>query len=377
MVTPLFIDSDISFRTLQKQRARVALASLFVGDALAMPVHWYYNPADIERAFPGGIQKLEAAPAFHPTSIMSLHSTRQGGRSGREGQRNAKDPEVVGEVILKGRRHLWNQANRHYHHGMQAGDNTLNAHCARVLMRSLIAHNGCYDPDRYLAAYIEFMTADPPRHNDTYAESCHRGFFANLAAGKPPRQCGAVTHDTPSMGGLVSLGPLAIHQFLQGQEIRQVWATCRQHLSLTHPDEVLDRIAEGYVALIGGLLNRQPEEDPKPLLLTAARMTLDLDLANLAGRAHCDRDVVGGRFSTACYIADSWPSVLYLAYRYLDNPKTALVANTNLGGDNVHRGAVLGAIVSLACGRTVDEWFDQLYESQAIASEIAALLAAR
>ncbi|MEC7604948.1 MAG: ADP-ribosylglycohydrolase family protein, partial [Pseudomonadota bacterium] len=36
-----------------KQRAAASLKSAFVGDALAMPVHWYYNPMDIYRQFPG------------------------------------------------------------------------------------------------------------------------------------------------------------------------------------------------------------------------------------------------------------------------------------------------------------------------------------
>jgi len=117
--------------------------------------------------------------------------------------------------------------------------------------------------------------------------------------------------------GLVTLGPLTMHQFLQGQDERQVWATCRTHLFLTHQDETLARIAEGKVTLLGDLLDHPPQEDPK----------------------------------------------------------TAQLANTNLGGDNVHRGAVLGVMVSLACGKTVAEWFEQLLESEAIAGEIAALLA--
>lgn len=45
-----------------KLRAAAALKSAFVGDALAMPVHWYYNPMDIFRQFPGGITQFEAAP---------------------------------------------------------------------------------------------------------------------------------------------------------------------------------------------------------------------------------------------------------------------------------------------------------------------------
>jgi len=69
--------------------------------------------------------------------------------------------------------------------------------------------------------------------------------------------------------------------------------------------------------------------------------------------AHCARVVTrsmiaaGGRYSTACYITDSWPSILYLAYKYADDLQAALLANTNLGGDNVHRGAVLGSSSAL------------------------------
>ncbi|WP_263656786.1 hypothetical protein [Marinobacter halotolerans] len=88
-----------------------ALQTQFIADALAMPVHWYYNPMDIDRAFPGGIQQFEAAPEFHPSSIMSLHSTTSGGRRGGE----VSAPEVVGNLILKGRAGYWNQPNVHCH----------------------------------------------------------------------------------------------------------------------------------------------------------------------------------------------------------------------------------------------------------------------
>ena len=359
--------------SISLQRASAAIASLFVGDSLAMPVHWFYNTADIERAFPGGITDLEGAPEYHPSSIMSLHSTRRGGRSMREkGWPDA--PEIIGTVILKGRQHLWGQTNRHYHHGMQAGDNTLNAHCARVLMRSIAACNGRYSRDHFLQSYIEFMTADPPRHRDTYAESYHRGFFANLVAGKPPHQCGARTHDTPSMGGLVTIAPLAMSGLLHGSELSTVQATCREHLFLTHPDETLGHICDGYVALIGGLLLRKPEESPERHLLEAAQTTIGINLARMADHARTDREIVGGRYSTACYISDSWPSLLYLAYKYRNDLKAALLANTNLGGENAHRGSVLGCIVSLSCGSTVDDWFERLVDARDIRSERTALL---
>ena len=68
---------------LARNRAVAALKMLYVADSLAMPVHWYYNPMDIYRQFRGGIAHFEDAPGFHPSSIMSLHSTSKGGRGAR------------------------------------------------------------------------------------------------------------------------------------------------------------------------------------------------------------------------------------------------------------------------------------------------------
>lgn len=355
---------------IKKARAIAALRSLFVGDALAMPVHWYYNPRDIMKAFPGGIQKMEDAPAYHPSSIMSLHSTARGGRGTQAGDQGR---EIVGEVILKGKRAFWGKANQHYHQGMKAGENTLNAHCTRVLIRSMVAAGG-YDKNRFLDDYIAFMTADVPQHPDTYAESYHRGFFANLERGLPRDRCGAVTHDTASVGGLVMLAPIAIQYFLDGNALTDVQAICRTHLFLTHPDQTIGRVADAYVELLYALLFRQNGEDPRFHLATAAQRSFGLNLSTLAAKARTDSDVVGGEYSTACYITDSWPSVLYLANKYVDNPRAALLANANLGGDNVHRGAVLGVLLGLACGHTVDALFTALKDHQAIDDEIDALL---
>jgi ADP-ribosylglycohydrolase len=63
-----------------------------------------------------------------------------------------------------------------------------------------------------------------------------------------------------------------------------------------------------------------------------------------------DDTVIGGRFSTACYVEDSVPAIIYLCLKYHDDPERALVVNTNLGGDNAGRGAVLGALMGAAHG---------------------------
>jgi len=364
-----------SLNSLGQRRAQAGLRNLFVADALAMPVHWYYNPMDIERQFPGGISQFEAAPEFHPSSIMSLHSTSQGGRSSAaRGNRHGKPRKIVGEVILKGREKFWGVANTHYHHGMQAGSNTLNAHCTRALLRTLAVRQGNYDRDAFLDAYIELMTADPGLHPDTYAESYHRGFFANLEAGNAPHRCAAVTHDTPSIGGLVSIAAIYLAGRLAGQSIDALQQQCVDHLYLTHPDEVLAGVCVHYTALLEALLTRDDSTSVRELLVTTSRLSANFRVAELAAKAKDDREVIGGLFSSACYIDGAWPGLLYLAYKYVDQPEVALLANANLGGDNCHRGAVLGILLGVANAVSVDTLYNALLDREQIDLEIDAAL---
>lgn len=352
-------------------RATAALQNLFIGDSLAMPVHWYYNVHDLDKAFPSGIKTFEAPPEYHPSSIMSLHSTSQGGRksAGSQGQ-----IDIVGDVILKGKQSFWNRPNVHYHQGMSAGNNTLNAHCALTLMDVMNESGGHYDRDRFLQAYIQLMTSDEPAHPDTYAESYHRGFFANLTAGSPPDHCAAVTHDTPSVGGLVTIAPLVISERLRGRSLTDTLKLCREHLALTHPDSFLEEVCDAYVELIDGLLFRDNDSDVQALLMQAVRGTSRRDLTKLIEGNRPEREVVGRVFSTACYITDSWPAVLYFASKHHQDSLKALQINAEVGGDNVHRGSVLGVILGLIDARAAGNLFAQLTEQGPINRAIERLV---
>ena len=68
----------------------------------------------------------------------------------------------------------------------------------------------------------------------------------------------------------------------------------------------------------------------------------------------------------------AFPSVLYLAARYHNDFESALVANTNVGGDNCHRGAVLGAILgaSLGINSIPERWVSGLTAHDEINNEI-------
>lgn len=363
----------LNLHSSQSLRMVYSLKTAFIADALAMPVHWFYRPMDIELAFPGWIQQFEAAPDFHPSSIMSLHSKRKGGRQSVDTS-NKTAIEVVGNIILKDKAQFWDKPSIHYHQGMTAGENTLNAHCARLMMRVIANSSQRYDKKKFANAYIEFMTAESPQHPDTYAESYHRGFFANFAQGKKPEKCAMKTHDTASVGGLVTIAPLVFSEYLKGANVSAIQISCREHLALTHPDESLMRACDHYVTLLFGLIEAPNQEAAKALLVKTGKDSLGLDITALIKRNLADNQVIGPLFSPACYISGAWPIVLYLAYKYLNDPWDGLKANTNLGGDNVHRGNVLGAILGLQSGTVADQWFEKLLDHKVIEQEIDALI---
>ena len=77
-------------------------------------------------------------------------------------------------------------------------------------------------------------------------------------------------------------------------------------------------------------------------------------------------------FSPACYIEHSGPSVLYLLAKYKTDAEQALIANAEAGGDNCHRGAILGALLGAAGGTGVfpSRWIEQLHDRTMILEEI-------
>ena len=52
-----------------------ALWGTVIGDALAMPVHWYYSTRDIKDGYGGWLTGYTAPNVKHPTSILTLSAT--------------------------------------------------------------------------------------------------------------------------------------------------------------------------------------------------------------------------------------------------------------------------------------------------------------
>ena len=116
-----------------RARAEGALFGLFIGDALAMPAHWYYNTAALRRDY-GTISDYLQPRNPHPDSILW------------RSQYAAPEPRYD---ILHDQARFWGKPGVHYHQFLKAGENTLNLKLCRILVHSLLEKNG-YDPDDYL-----------------------------------------------------------------------------------------------------------------------------------------------------------------------------------------------------------------------------------
>jgi ADP-ribosylglycohydrolase len=312
---------------------------LCIGDALAMPVHWYYNRQALETDY-GRVTDYLPPRSPHTDSILW--------------RSNYHAPNSKGE-ILHDQAQYWGQRGIHYHQFLKAGENTLNVKICRLLVESM-NQIGTYDADDFVRRYIDFMTT-PGNHQDTYIEECHRNFFANYARGRPTHKCGV---QDKHIGGLVGILPVVAFYFKQPEKAREA---ALAHLALTHPGYKMETAGLLVIDLLLEVLNGIPL---KKAIVEEIEAQSNPLLGHPFGQLLSQPDdwVIGPRFSTACYVEDSVPAVVYLALKYHDDPETALIANTNLGGDNAARGAVLGALLGASHGieKFPDRWVKGLVE---------------
>jgi ADP-ribosyl-[dinitrogen reductase] hydrolase len=64
--------------------------------------------------------------------------------------------------------------------------------------------------------------------------------------------------------------------------------------------------------------------------------------------------VIGRVLSPACYIPDAFPAALFLAWRHAADFRAGVCSNAQVGGDNCHRGAVVGSLLASAAGIPAD-----------------------
>lgn len=402
---------------MEMQRIENALWGLFAADALAMPAHWYYSLEHLERDFAGGVSKYQNPPHPHPDSFMvgsdylpDVDRARELGRpydilhdnarfyrtnyASTTFERSERETEHGNLVPRLEERH-------HYHHGLQAGENTLGAHLVRVLMRSCL-DKGVYEPEGFLQGFVEHLTT-PGRNRDPYTEIYVRRWFENYSRGVDPKRCAALQREVwsiGSMGGVVrplvtsllakcsyqGTGMALGHQNLTH---RSENVACALHvlvdllfdlLTGSHPSDALSRHAARVrePEITGKELQQRYKDADGPGNIPGKamwRLHTELkpepfDLDSVAGLP--ESEVIQKRFATACYPEHGLPLVFYFARRHQDDVEQALLANANAGGDNVHRGMILGMVAGAASDSFPEHLKQGLQAYDQLKEEIAA-----
>jgi ADP-ribosylglycohydrolase len=298
------------------------LLGALAADAVAMPVHWYYDRAALQRDY-GVISGYQAPKNPHPDSIL---------------WRSTYKPVNAKGEILHDQAVYWGQRGIHYHQFLKAGENTLNFQLSRLLYEQTL-RLGRYEPEAWLQAYIDFMLT-PGRHRDTYVEEYHRHFFTHFARGKKPRACGC---QDVHIGGLAPIP--ALFAALPGEQ-NNLPGIVQEHVAWTHQDKGVLRAAESFTRILQAVQEGQPLRDA--ILEKASDWISARKVSDWVKEP--DAVVVGHRLSPACYIPDAFPAALYLAWKYADDFSAGICANAQVGGDSCHRGAVVGALLGLTNG---------------------------
>jgi hypothetical protein len=359
-----------------------------------MPAHWYYNTDNIAKDFDGGLRGYAAPPHPHPESFMvgmgyhpdvaaakrlgraydilheharfyhTSYSALQISSTERESEHGNPVPKLDDRY--------------HYHHGLKAGENTLAAHLVRVLLRSVIKR-GRYDQNAFVTDFIEHITT-PGRNRDPYTEIYLRRWFENYSSGLPPHACAELQRNVWSIGSHGGLMRPMVISAISGSAYQGLGLAV-EHQNLTHRSENVAGALGVLVPLFNSLLGgAEPLETitSHARLIRAPRITGD-ELFNayrdhrgpgnipqremwqfhtllsdvpfdvdLLARQHTAPEVINHHFATACYPEHGLPLLLFFSRRHEVDVEATLLANANAGGDNVHRGMVLGLVVGAA-----------------------------
>jgi hypothetical protein len=377
-------------------------------------VHWYYSPNKLRQDY-GEVMGMVAPKPTHAESMIQGMSYKgsidilHDKAIYYEG--NSLKESLTEEQIAARRDDHGNfvevtaDERAHYHQSLEAGQNTVNACIARLLIRYLGERNSnqqdCYDPDEFLERFQRYMCTPPNNkddktqvifHNDTYLDVYLRGFFANASdPNKRLRDCTLLQRDTWSIGSLDGvLMAIPIIAAYSDEPESMVIGRAIEHAMLTHKSvsvymvlciltplllelyrgadlkESLERAmvkmrppeCTGREMRDSYMKNRGPRNIPKHEKwlqhMKTSKENFFPEFIEEMTALENNEDVGGwgdrpnSRLATACYCEQTFSIVLYLSYKYRDDPKKALLQNVMMGGVsmmNCNQSLVSGSVI--------------------------------
>lgn len=295
--------------------AKAMVLGSFLGDSLALGVHWIYDQSQIVQAH-GRLDSLKAphSGSYHPTK----------------------------------------QAGDFTHYGDQA-----------LLLLQCVADASGFDPVVFSARWRAMFEGG----YTGYVDRATRNTLSQLAAGWEPQDAGSASDD---LSAAARIAPLV---YAYRNDLAAMVAACRAQAAMTHNNgkvldasEFLARTAHAVLsgvspieAMTAAITNRFPGS---PL---HGWFKQGLDAANE------DSILAIARFGQSCHVDGAFQSVVQLMARHQGAPAEAMVDSAMAGGDSAARNMIVGMVL---CAQSGMEGIPQGWlGSLAKKDEIEALLA--
>jgi len=303
------------------EKLKAMVMASFLGDSLAMPVHWIYDTTEIDERF-GQVEQLLDPPKD------SYHKTRESGDL------------------------------THY------GDQTM-------LLLESIAANSDFKLDCFAESWKKFFES-----YNGYFDNATKATLQNFAEGKSPAEAGSSSTD---LAGASRIGPLV---YLYADEPAKLIASCRSQAAMTHSNPAVVDSAEFFAKVVLKILKGSAPVDAFKELageLPGSNDPFKRWISEALENIGKETRYVISKFGKSCATEGAFRSVVYLAARYQSNLQEGLVENVMAGGDSAARGLLLGMILGAWNGISAvpEQWIVGLKNSAHISELLAKIDSAK
>ena len=320
---PAIADSGAASEVSQRDRIMGAIMGVFVGDALGVGTHWYYDLDALQNDF---------GPWISDYTDPKLEST-------------GKFAKV----------HQWR-----YDQGVRAGDLSQTGQLYRMLVESIVDQGG-YDRADYTARVDElFETLNGKNYSGLYTDVAIRETWRNRSAGvswdDPKVGSNAITSDAAQMN--VALAAL----FYDDPETLARQAN--SHTKLFYHNDFPITHSVAYSLVVGALINGVPLEHMAEHInginvrvLTQNALYYDSRIRVETGQVAWDEDLRFNKphltslvYGQHCEIQQLLPGAYYMVHHFQNDFEGAVLSAINGGGNNMARAALTGGMSGAMVG---------------------------
>jgi ADP-ribosylglycohydrolase len=293
------------------EKAKGMVLGSFIGDSLALGVHWIYSTERIERQF-GRVEDL-----------------------------------------------IQPQANS-YHKTKSRGDFTNCGDQAFVLLESLALSRGFKLEDfsgRWLDVFNDYRG---------YVDQAMRGTLQNFALGKSPLESGSSASD---LSGAARIAPLV---YSLRRDLDALVDACRLQTAMTHGNALAVEASE-FLARVCFLVLQGAAPSDAVWQATGESFT-DTRLSGWVKDGYASREkdsveaIVG--FGQSGAVPEALPGVVHLIMKYEDDPGEALIPAVMAGGDSASRAMAVGMVLGAHLGAAAfpEKWLKGINKAPEILS---------